>query len=45
MVEYRAHISKQEEVKIAAEREEIRRAKAIRPSSQGSPKAITSGSQ
>ena len=35
MVEYRAHVSKQEEVKIAAEREEIRRAKTIRPSSQG----------
>lgn len=29
MVEYRAHITKQEEVKIAAEREEIKRAKAL----------------
>lgn len=29
MVEYRAHLSKQEEVKIAAEREEIKRAKAL----------------
>jgi len=30
MVEYRAHMSKQEEVKIAAEREEIKRAKTLR---------------
>lgn len=30
MVEYRAHLSKQEEVKIAAEREEIKRAKQMR---------------
>eukprot|EP01084_Bolivina_argentea_P159949 278583_1 len=29
MVEYRAHLSKQEEVKIAAEREEIKRAKVL----------------
>jgi len=29
MVEYRAHISKQEEVKIAAEREEVKRAKQL----------------
>merc|ERR1712196_88883 len=29
MVEYRAHLSKQEEVKIAAEREELKRAKTI----------------
>ena len=29
MVEYRAHLSKQEEVKISAEREELKRAKAI----------------
>jgi len=29
MVEYRAHLSKQEEVKIAAEREEIKRAKQL----------------
>jgi len=33
MVEYRAHMSKQEEVKIAAEREEVKRAKTLRPSS------------
>jgi hypothetical protein len=32
MVEYRAHLSKQEEVKIAAEREEIKRAKTLRAS-------------
>mmetsp|Transcript_2477 Transcript_2477/g.2699 ORF Transcript_2477/g.2699 Transcript_2477/m.2699 type:complete len:579 (+) Transcript_2477:58-1794(+) len=32
MVEYRAHLSKQEEVKIAAEREEIKRAKLLRSS-------------
>jgi hypothetical protein len=30
MVEYRAHMSKQEEVKIAAEREEIKRSKLLR---------------
>ena len=30
IVEYRAHLSKQEEVKIAAEREEIKRAKTLR---------------
>ena len=29
MVEYRAHLAKQEEVKIAAEREELKRAKMI----------------
>jgi len=29
MVEYKAHLSKQEEVKIAAEREELKRAKGI----------------
>jgi len=40
MVEYRAHISKQEEVKIAAEREEIRRAKTLRPASGGNQPAI-----
>jgi len=33
MVEYRAHLSKQEEVKIAAEREEIKRSKAIKTQS------------
>ena len=32
IVEYRAHLSKQEEVKIAAEREEIKRAKTLRSS-------------
>jgi len=40
MVEYRAHLSKQEEVKIAAEREEIKRSKMLR-SSAGSPPQIT----
>eukprot|EP01002_Notosolenus_urceolatus_P002696 NODE_170_length_2575_cov_172.680523_g127_i0.p2 GENE.NODE_170_length_2575_cov_172.680523_g127_i0~~NODE_170_length_2575_cov_172.680523_g127_i0.p2 ORF type:complete len:614 (+),score=311.90 NODE_170_length_2575_cov_172.680523_g127_i0:76-1842(+) len=48
MVEYRAHLSKQEEVKIAAEREEIKRHKALRLSMSGSPtagqQAITDGS-
>ena len=38
MVEYRAHLSKQEEVKISAEREEIRRAKTLR--SQGPQNTI-----
>lgn len=37
MVEYRAHLSKQEEVKIAAEREEIKRAKQLRASRGASP--------
>eukprot|EP00992_Anisonema_acinus_P001793 TRINITY_DN10545_c0_g1_i3.p1 TRINITY_DN10545_c0_g1~~TRINITY_DN10545_c0_g1_i3.p1 ORF type:complete len:602 (+),score=186.22 TRINITY_DN10545_c0_g1_i3:61-1866(+) len=32
MVEYRAHLTKQEEVKIAAEREEIKRAKQLKES-------------
>jgi len=32
MVEYKAHLSKQEEVKIAAEREEIKRAKTLKAS-------------
>ena len=36
MVEYRAHLSKQEEVKIAAEREEIKRAKLLRSDDQAS---------
>jgi len=40
MVEYRAHLSKQEEVKIAAEREEIKRSKLLR-SQDGAPAAIT----
>eukprot|EP01003_Olkasia_polycarbonata_P001640 NODE_1336_length_559_cov_72.484314_g1261_i0.p1 GENE.NODE_1336_length_559_cov_72.484314_g1261_i0~~NODE_1336_length_559_cov_72.484314_g1261_i0.p1 ORF type:complete len:150 (-),score=50.90 NODE_1336_length_559_cov_72.484314_g1261_i0:81-530(-) len=35
MVEYRAHLSKQEEVKIAAEREEIKRAKALKQAKPG----------
>ena len=38
ILEYRAHLTKQEEVKIAAEREEIRRAKQLmarRPSPWG----------
>lgn len=38
IVEYRAHLSKQEEVKIAAEREEIKRAKTLR--SHDSPPRI-----
>ena len=37
MVEYRAHVSKQEEVKIAAEREEIRRAKTLRTEGASKP--------
>jgi len=37
MVEYRAHLSRQEEVKIAAEREELRRMKQLRLSRSGSP--------
>eukprot|EP01006_Ploeotia_vitrea_P041428 TRINITY_DN66525_c7_g4_i2.p1 TRINITY_DN66525_c7_g4~~TRINITY_DN66525_c7_g4_i2.p1 ORF type:complete len:591 (+),score=163.49 TRINITY_DN66525_c7_g4_i2:30-1802(+) len=46
MVEYRAHLSKQEEVKIAAEREEIKRSKNIRAAGKpaiagGSPGQIT----
>ena len=40
MVEYRAHMSKQEEVKIAAEREEIKRAKLLRSSDDASPARI-----
>ena len=36
-----AHLSKQEEVKIAAEREEIKRAKALKASQ--TTEAITSG--
>jgi hypothetical protein len=43
MVEYRAHMSKQEEVKIAAEREEIKRAKALRSTSPSKAKAIEGG--
>eukprot|EP01004_Peranema_trichophorum_P002147 NODE_1300_length_2022_cov_108.512375_g963_i1.p1 GENE.NODE_1300_length_2022_cov_108.512375_g963_i1~~NODE_1300_length_2022_cov_108.512375_g963_i1.p1 ORF type:complete len:587 (-),score=109.72 NODE_1300_length_2022_cov_108.512375_g963_i1:204-1964(-) len=46
MVEYRAHLSKQEEVKIAAEREEIKRAKQLvsqrGPTTPGSRKMIQS---
>jgi len=34
MVEYKAHLSKQEEVKIAAEREEIKRVKTLKASQQ-----------
>lgn len=37
MVEYRAHLSKQEEVKIAAEREEIKRAKQLKAAMKQSP--------
>lgn len=46
MVEYRAHLSKQEEVKIAAEREEIKRAKQLRAAridSSPTKAAITAG--
>nr|ABY70645.1 paraflagellar rod protein 1 [Trypanosoma evansi] len=35
MVEYRSHLTKQEEVKIAAEREEIKRARLLRSSGAG----------
>jgi 3-dehydroquinate dehydratase len=42
IVEYRAHITKQEEVKIAAEREEIKRAKSIMSSSMSSATTPTS---
>ncbi|KAH9598905.1 Paraflagellar rod [Trypanosoma melophagium] len=35
MVEYRSHLSKQEEVKIAAEREEIKRARLLRTAGGG----------
>ena len=36
MVEYRSHLAKQEEVKIAAEREEIKRSKLLRSGEQAS---------
>lgn len=36
MVEYRSHLAKQEEVKIAAEREEIKRSKLLRSNEQAS---------
>lgn len=42
MVEYKAHVTKQEEVKIAAEREEIKRARLLR--SGGDAAQITGGS-
>jgi hypothetical protein len=35
MVEYRAHLAKQEEVKIAAEREEIKRNRMLRSATGG----------
>ncbi|KAH8618195.1 putative Paraflagellar rod protein [Trypanosoma vivax] len=35
MVEYRSHLTKQEEVKIAAEREEIKRARLLRTAGAG----------
>lgn len=42
MLEYRAHLAKQEEVKIAAEREEIRRAKTLQSQQvRGQPAQIT----
>eukprot|EP00760_Papus_ankaliazontas_P027817 PhM_4_TR3451/c6_g1_i1/m.73680 len=43
IVEYKAHLSKQEEVKIAAEREEIKRAKALRSTGPKKAPAITGG--
>ena len=43
MVEYRAHLSKHEEVKIAAEREQIKRMKQLRQS--GASKSPRSGVQ
>ena len=41
IVEYKAHLSKQEEVKISAEREEIKRAKALRSTAPKKAPAIT----
>jgi len=42
IVEYRAHLAKQEEVKIAAEREELKRSKAIQSQQvRGKPREIT----
>jgi len=42
IVEYRAHLAKQEEVKISAEREELKRAKAIQSQQlRGKPREIT----
>lgn len=43
MVEYRAHLAKQEEVKIAAEREEIKRHKAIKTAATGAHQQIQGG--
>lgn len=40
MVEYRAHLSKQEEVKIAAEREEIKRSRLLRSAEAASQARI-----
>ena len=40
IVEYKAHLSKQEEVKISAEREEIKRAKALRSTAPKKAPAI-----
>merc|ERR1719253_1372674 len=42
MVEYKAHLAKQEEVKIAAEREEIKRAKTLKASA---PRKVGSSDQ
>jgi len=44
IVEYKAHLSKQEEVKISAEREEIKRAKALRSTAPKRAPAIGQGS-
>jgi len=45
MVEYKAHLSKQEEVKIAAEREEIKRVKSLKASQKDQQGQIQSQSQ
>jgi hypothetical protein len=45
MVEYRAHMAKQEEVKIAAEREEVKRAKNLSHQQGPRSKRIANGNQ
>ncbi|KAG5497369.1 hypothetical protein JIQ42_03855 [Leishmania sp. Namibia] len=44
MVEYKSHLTKQEEVKIAAEREEIKRARLLRSGGESAAAQITNGS-
>ncbi|TPP52816.1 Paraflagellar rod family protein [Leishmania donovani] len=44
MVEYKSHLTKQEEVRIAAEREEIKRARLLRSGGESAAAQITSGS-